>query len=85
MGMQRAPQMAEVLGVPTFYATHCVIENAGNGNVRIWNCTVRGRLLIPNSEVIIPASRLVEIGDEVKAFAQNMPEEETVFAEALAH
>ena len=85
MGMNQTPRMAEVFGIPTFYTTHCIIENAENGNVRIWNCTIRGGVLIPNSEVIIPARRLLEIGDDVKVFAQNVFSAEPMLPDELRH
>lgn len=50
-------EMMEVSGLPTYYVTHVVTENAGGGNVRIWDCTERNGILMPVCEIIIPSSR----------------------------
>jgi hypothetical protein len=61
MGYQQAPQMAEVFGVPTYFVTHTIREDAGNGIVRSWNCELRNGVLIPHCEIIIAAERLAII------------------------
>ena len=72
MGMHDTPQMADTFGVPTFYATHVIRENAGYGNVRVLNCTMRGGILIPNSEVIFPATQIVTVCRDIASFAQDL-------------
>lgn len=86
MEVQNTPQMADVFGVPTFYATDIVTEDAGAGNVRIWNCTRRGGLLVPNSEVIIPAVKLLLIGRHVSSYAQTIfNRDQLLLAGGMAH
>lgn len=46
-------------GVPTFYMNVPVAEQAGGGNVRIWNCVRKNGVLIPVCEIIIPAVELI--------------------------
>lgn len=49
-------------GVPCYYVTKAVPEQAGAGNVRVWNCTERNGVLMPVCEIIIPALSLVVAG-----------------------
>lgn len=69
MGMHEAPQMADAFGVPTYYVTDIVKEDAGAGNIRIMNFQLRNGILIPQCEVIVPACRLLPIAREVSSFA----------------
>lgn len=69
MGIHEAPRMADSFGVPTFYVTDIVKEDAGAGNVRIMNCQLRNGILIPQCEIIVPAVRLLAMGREASAFA----------------
>ena len=64
-----APRMADTFGLPCYYVTDVIREDAGNGNVRVWNCTLRGNVLIPVCEVIVPAGRLLRIGRDASDFA----------------
>lgn len=85
MGMHdREPLVADVTGLPTFYVTDVVREDAGNGNARIWNCTVRSGILIPQCEIIIPAQRLFLIGHAASEFAAQIyrRHQVTMFEEA---
>lgn len=71
MGTRTFP--AKMLGkVPTYYITDVLQEDAGNGNVRVWNCTRRNGILLPQFEVIIPAASLVTVGRKVSSFAQEV-------------
>lgn len=71
MGIQQFP--AKMLGkVPTYYITDVLQEDAGGGNIRIWNCTRRNGILIPQFEVIIPALSLLAVGKKVADFAQKI-------------
>lgn len=71
MGMHTFP--AKMLGkVPTYYITDVLQEDAGGGNIRVWNCTRRNGILVPQFEVIIPAIALVAVGRKVADFAQGV-------------
>lgn len=71
MGIHSFP--AKMLGkVPTYYITDVIQENAGAGNVRVWNCTRRNGILVPIFEVIIPALTLCSVGRKVANFAQEV-------------
>jgi hypothetical protein len=71
MGIHQFP--AKMLGkVPTYYVTEVFQEDAGSGNIRVWNCTRRNGVLIPQFEVIIPAASLMAVGKKVANFAQEV-------------
>lgn len=71
MGIQTFP--AKMLGkVPTYYITDVFQEDAGGGNIRVWNCTKRNGVLIPQFEVIIPAAALLTVGKKVAEFAKSV-------------
>lgn len=71
MGIHSFP--AKMLGkVPTYYITDVHQEDAGGGNIRVWNCTRRNGILIPQFQVIIPALALVAVGKKVASFAQEV-------------
>lgn len=72
MGMHEAHQLGDIVGVPTYYVTDVITENAGGGNVRIWNCEMRNGILIPRCEIISPASRILQLGRAVSDFAQGV-------------
>lgn len=72
----------DAYGVPTFYMTTAVPEDAGGGNVRIWNCCDRSGVLIPVCEVIIPATRLVVASRRVAEAAQTIFNMEMMLAGA---
>ena len=72
MGIHDTPIIADAFGVPTFYVTDIVKEDAGAGNIRIMNCQRRNGILIPQCEIIVPACRLLPIGKEVSAFAHDI-------------
>jgi hypothetical protein len=84
MELRDAPRMADGFGVPTFYVTDIVTEDAGNGNVRIWNCVLKSGLLMPVCEVIVPASRLLRIGRDASDFAMDLHQRQQM-AEILEH
>jgi hypothetical protein len=58
--------------VPTYYINDVLQEDAGGGNVRVWNCTRRKGILIPQFQVIIPAAALLTVGRKVADFAQDV-------------
>jgi hypothetical protein len=70
--LDETPHMADTFGVPTYYVTDVVTENAGGGNLRIWNCEMRNGLLIPRCEIISPAMRILSLGRAVSDFAQRV-------------
>jgi len=71
MGINTFP--AKLLGkIPTYYITDVLQEDAGGGNIRVWNCTRRKGVLIPQFEVIIPAAALMNVGKKVAIFAQEV-------------
>jgi hypothetical protein len=83
MAIGDAPQMADGFGVPTFYVTDCIREDAGDGNVRIWNCIHRSGLLVPQCEVIIPAGKLQMIGRDVSEFAFDLYHRHQMLMDAI--
>lgn len=72
MGVHSTPQMADAFGVPTFYVTDIVQEDAGNGNVRVFLCTKRAGVLSPQCEVIMSAATLLILSKESTAFAEDL-------------
>jgi hypothetical protein len=58
--------------VPTYYITDIIQEDAGGGNIRVWNCTRRNGVMVPQFEVIIPAAALLVVGKKVSTFAQEI-------------
>lgn len=72
MGIHEQREMADISGVRTYYVTDVITENAGGGNVRIWNCEMRNGLLIPRCEIISPAARVLQLGRAVSDFAQEV-------------
>lgn len=71
MGMHSFP--AKMLGkVPTYYITDILQEDAGNGNIRVWNCTRKNGVLVPQFEVIIPSVSLMMVGKKTAEFAQSV-------------
>lgn len=49
----------DAYGVPTYYMTVPIAEPAGGGNVRVWNCALKHGILVPQCEMIIPATDLL--------------------------
>lgn len=79
MGIHGFP--ATMLGkLPTYYVTDTVQEDAGGGNVRIWNYTNRNGVLVPLYQCIFPSRRLVTVGRMVAEFAQDILKSEEVRA-----
>lgn len=64
--------MVDAFGVPTYYVTDIVQEDAGNGNVRIWLCTKRADVLIPQCELIMAARAAIACSSEAKDFASRL-------------
>lgn len=59
-------------GVPTFYVTKAIAEDAGGGNMRVWNCAERNGVLTPVCEIIIPALSLIVAGRNVTEAAMDI-------------
>lgn len=71
MGMHTFP--AKMLGkVPTYYIDDVFQEDAGNGNIRVWNYVRKNGVLIPQFEVIIASKSLLMVGRKVADFAQSV-------------
>lgn len=65
-------RMADAYGVPEYFATTCVMEDAGGGCVRIYGCTHRGGILIPHYTVVMPAEYLVGASQRVTAISRKI-------------
>jgi hypothetical protein len=72
MGIHTTSPMVDAFGVPTYYVTDIVQEDAGNGNVRIWLCTKRANVLIPQCELIMAAQSAVNLSFEAQSFASGI-------------
>ena len=71
MGMHTFP--AKMLGrVPTYYVDDVFQEDAGNGNVRVWNYVRKNGVLVPQFEVIIASRSLLLVGRKVADFAETV-------------
>jgi hypothetical protein len=71
MGMHTFP--AKMLGkVPTYYIDDVFQEDAGNGNIRVWNYVRKNGVLVPQFEVIIASRSLLLVGRKVADFAQTV-------------
>lgn len=70
MGIQVSPKQRRF--IPTFYISDVWQEDAGNGNVRVWNCIKRNGVIIPECEIIIAATNLLLAGKKVADFAQTI-------------
>lgn len=60
------------MNIRTYYISDILQEDAGNGNVRIWNCSRKSGILVPECEIIIAATNLLIAGRMVSEFAQNV-------------
>jgi hypothetical protein len=79
------PRLADTFGVPVYYVTDVVREDAGDGNIRMWNCTKRNGVLIPSCEIIVPAHRAVLISTANSAFAQDLCQRQTFLNVGARH
>jgi hypothetical protein len=71
MGIHAIP--AKMLGnVPTYYVDDTLQEDAGNGNIRVWNYERMNGVLIPQFKVIIASRSLLLVGRKVADFAQSV-------------
>jgi hypothetical protein len=64
------PSHFETFGVPTYFVTSIIAEDAGCGNVRVWNCSDHHGILVPACEIIVPATKLMVITKAAQAVAQ---------------
>ncbi len=85
MGMQTPSIMGDTYGVPTFYVDTAIPEDAGNGNIRVWNCHFRNGILIPQCEVIIHATKLYVAGRRVGDFAEKVFNDEQMKMDLARH
>lgn len=68
MGMHTFP--AKMLGkIPTYYVTHTIQEDAGGGNVRIWNFARVNGVLVPQFECIVSSAKLVTVSKSLAELA----------------
>lgn len=71
MGMHTFP--ARMLGrIPTYYVDDTFQEDAGNGNIRVWNYERVNGVLVPQFKVIIASKSLLVVGRKVADFAQSV-------------
>lgn len=71
MGVHAIP--AKMLGrVPTYYVTDTLQEDAGGGNVRIWNYARVNGVLVPQFECIVASGKLVSVSKSLTEIAQEI-------------
>jgi hypothetical protein len=71
MGAHQFP--ARMLGkVPTYYITDAIQEDAGGGNIRVWNYTKVKGVLVPQFECIVSSTRALIITRKISDFAQDI-------------
>lgn len=70
--MGNAIEAAEFYGVPEFYVTHCHMEDAGGGCIRIYNFVSRGGGSIPVYSVVMPAQYLLGSSQRVSEIARSV-------------
>lgn len=69
MGMHTFP--AKMLGkIPTYYITDVLKEDAGDGNIRVWNYSRKNGVLVPEFECIMVSTKLLTVGRDLSEFAQ---------------
>ncbi len=84
MGMQTPSVMGDTFGVPTFFVDTAIPEDAGNGIVRIWNCSSIGGVLTPQCGIIMHSTKLFIAGKRVGQFAEKVFNAEQLF-EMIRH
>ena len=71
MGKSTSP--AKMLGtVPTYYVTDTIEQDAGDGNVRIFNYARINGVLVPQFECVIASPKLLLIGRRIAGVAQEV-------------
>jgi len=77
MGMEKFP--AKMLGhIPTYYITDTIQEDAGGGNIRIWNYTrIRG-VLVLRFQCIVASTKLLTISRNINDFSKIIAHAEQV-------
>ncbi len=85
MGMQTPSLMGDTFGVPTYFVDTAITEDAGNGIVRIWNCSSIGGLLVPQCGIIIHSVKLVIAGRQVGDFGEKVFNENQFRMVSLPH
>ena len=79
MTMRRTPVAAKWTSVPTYRVTEVFHEDAGHGEVRVWNCDRVNGVIIPKCEIIIHCTDLLTCGKQVADFAKTIiPERRAV-------
>lgn len=79
------PRFADYVGVPCYYVTDVVREDAGDGNARLWNCTIRGGVLVPSCEIIVPALRLLVLSKSSGTFAEGLCQQQYILHAGMRH
>jgi hypothetical protein len=77
MGMPATIKL-DGIGVPTYFITDVIQEDAGNGVARIWNCSNQGGVLVPECKIIVHSTRLVQLGMDVHEFALQLYRREQI-------
>ncbi len=85
MGMQTPSVMGDTFGVPTFFVDTAIPEDAGNGIVRVWNCSSVGGVLVPQCGVIIHSTRLFVAGRRVGDYAEKVFNDTQMVLELVRH
>ena len=76
---------SDLVGIPTYFVDTAIPEDAGNGNVRIWNCITRGGVLVPQFEVVIHAAKLLVASSVVRSAAEHAINTDMMLVGALFH
>lgn len=65
-------QVLDCVGVPDFFVTEAVMEDAGNGMVRTIRCIKRRGVLIPVVSYVTPAAAVLEVIPLVTNFSMEV-------------
>lgn len=71
-------ELADVIGLPTYFIDTSIPEDAGNGNVRLIGCVTRNGVLIPQYQSVMHSTRLIVAGRALALRAQLIFNEEMV-------
>ncbi len=85
MGIQTPSVMGDTFGVPTFFADTAIPEDAGNGIVRVWNCSTVGGVYVPQCAIIIHSTKLYIAGRRVGDYAEKVFNAEQMVMELIRH
>ena len=77
MGMNTFP--AKMLGdIPTYYITDTIQEDAGGGNIRIWNYARIKGVLVPQFQCVVASTKLLTISRHINDFSKIIAHAEQV-------